>query len=111
MMQKHTPISFRQVRISDGFWKERQRLNANVTIHAVRERFEETGRFSAYEGHWREGKGEKPRLYLTGDIENGSNPLPIWCRQETVKNCSPSVTMSFPALNKTNTPMVTIICG
>ena len=69
MMQKHTPISFRQVRISDGFWKDRQSLNANVTIHAVRERFEETGRFSAYEGHWREGKGEKPRLYLTGDIE------------------------------------------
>ncbi|MBE5786854.1 MAG: glycoside hydrolase family 127 protein [Clostridiales bacterium] len=68
-MEKHTFIPFSQVKITDGFWKMRQELNADTTIYAVKKRFEETGRFSAYQGHWREGMPHKPYFLLTGDIE------------------------------------------
>lgn len=68
-MAKQQPVKFTQVHVTDGFWKQRQKLNANITIRAVQKRFEDTGRFSAYYGHWREGTEHKPQLYWTGDIE------------------------------------------
>lgn len=68
-MQKQKAVSFRQVKLTGGFWKKRQKLNADVTVYAVKKRFEDTGRFSMFEGHWREGMKYKPRLYLSGDIE------------------------------------------
>ena len=69
MMNKHNAVPFTQVKITDGFWKMRQDLNADTTIYAVKKRFEETGRFAAYQGHWREGMPHKPYFLLTGDIE------------------------------------------
>lgn len=68
-MEKQNSINFKQVKLTGGFWKKRQELNADVTIYAVQKRFEDTGRFSAYEGHWRDGMGNEPRLMMTGDIE------------------------------------------
>ena len=34
-------------KIAGGFWAERQKINAEVTLHSVYERFLETGRFEA----------------------------------------------------------------
>ena len=36
-------VSFKDVDITGGFWKEKQDLNKNVTIHAVRDRFKDSG--------------------------------------------------------------------
>lgn len=68
-MKKMQAVTFHEVEITDGFWKKRQDLNANTTIYAVKKRFEETGRFAVYQGHWREGMPFRPYLFLTGDIE------------------------------------------
>jgi len=68
-MKKMHPVRFQEVEITNGFWKSRQDLNANTTIYAVKNRFEETGRFAVYQGHWREGMPHRPYLFLTGDIE------------------------------------------
>ena len=40
-------VSYREVSITGGFWKEKQDLNANVTAPQVYDRFAETYRFDA----------------------------------------------------------------
>ena len=41
------PVSFADSTITGGFWKTEQDLCRKVTVNAVYDRFEETGRFEA----------------------------------------------------------------
>lgn len=61
-------VSFRNIQLTDGFWKDRQRLNHDVTIHAVRDRFTDTGRFEAFRFNWEEGKPNKPHFFWDSDV-------------------------------------------
>lgn len=61
-------ISFRDVNINDGFWKDRQKLNHDVTIHSVRDRFKDTGRFEAFKFNWKEGMPNKPHFFWDSDV-------------------------------------------
>ncbi len=40
-------VDFKNVKITGGFWKEKQELVKNTSVYAVYDRFEETGRFEA----------------------------------------------------------------
>lgn len=40
-------VDFKNVKITGGFWKEKQDLIRNTTVYAVYDRFNETGRFEA----------------------------------------------------------------
>lgn len=62
------PVSFRDVNITDGFWKDRQKLNHGVTIHSVRDRFSDTGRFEAFKFNWKEGMPNKPHYFWDSDV-------------------------------------------
>jgi DUF1680 family protein len=62
------PIAFDQIEVSDGFWKEKQELFRKVTINAVYDRFEETGRFEALKFNWKEGMPNKPHIFWESDI-------------------------------------------
>lgn len=59
-----------QTEIRDGFWKFYADLDRNVTVHAVRDRFEETHRFGAFACEWKEGDPEekKPHVFWDSDI-------------------------------------------
>lgn len=46
-MENNKIVSFRDVTLTDGFWKKRYELNKNVSIAAVRNKFEESARFDA----------------------------------------------------------------
>ena len=46
-MENNKIVSFRDVKLADGFWKNRYELNKNVSIGAVRNKFEESARFDA----------------------------------------------------------------
>ena len=48
-------ISFRDVTIGDGFWKDRQKINSEKTIYNERDRFAETGRFDAFRFELKDG--------------------------------------------------------
>ena len=61
-------ISFRDVTIKDGFWKDRQKTNAEKTIYNVRDRFAETGRFDAFRFEWKDGMEKKPHIFWDSDI-------------------------------------------
>ncbi len=62
-------VPFSNVDITGGFWHEKQTLNRSVTIFAVRDRFEETGRFRAFNFDWKEGSdAPKPHFFWDSDI-------------------------------------------
>ena len=61
-------IPFTDVAITGGFWQTRQRLNRDVTVKAVMDRFMETGRFGAFRCDWREGMPGKPHIFWDSDI-------------------------------------------
>ena len=60
-------ISFKNIRLNNGFWQERFKLNRDVSIQSVYERFEETGRFDALRFQSKE-KGSEPHVYYDSDV-------------------------------------------
>lgn len=61
-------ISFRSIDITGGFWKQKQDMAKNVTVHAVYDRFKETHRFDALKCDWREGMPDMPHIYWDSDV-------------------------------------------
>lgn len=61
-------VSYKNIDITGGFWKDRQDLNKIVTIYAVRDRFKDTGRFDAFKCDWTEGKPKKPHFFWDSDV-------------------------------------------
>ena len=53
-------VSFRDVKLEDGFWQKKYDLNKNVSIFSVRDRFEETARFDAMRFNYLK-TGKKPQ--------------------------------------------------
>ncbi len=56
------------VRVTGGFWKEKQDLNRKVTIGAVYDRFYDTGRVTAFSFNWKAGEPNKPHIFWDSDI-------------------------------------------
>ena len=68
-MEHLQPVSFQNVEITGGFWADKQKLNREVTIWSVRDRFADTGRFKAFEFTWKEGSDEpRPHFFWDSDI-------------------------------------------
>lgn len=61
-------IPFSQVKITGGFWKEKQELIRNTTARAVYERFRETHRFDALKCTWKEGEPDMPHIFWDSDV-------------------------------------------
>lgn len=76
-------MDFRNVELKSGFWKHMEKLNSQVTINAVWDRFKESGRIEAFKCEWKEGMDNKPHVYWDSDvvkwIEGACN---IMCREE-----------------------------
>ena len=68
-MDGNKRVSFRDIKITDGFWADKQKLNAKKTIYAVEDRFEDTGRFEAFRFNWTEGCDKpEPHYYWDSDV-------------------------------------------
>ena len=63
-----TNISFENVSINGGFWKEKQDMVRTHTIHSVYSRFLETGRIDAFRCDWKRGDDKKPHFYWDSDV-------------------------------------------
>ncbi len=63
-------LYFANTTVKDGFWKYYTDLVRRVTVHAVYERFKETGRFDAFSCNWRDGDDpeKKPHIYWDSDV-------------------------------------------
>lgn len=63
---KNLPLN--DTNITNGFWADRQKLNREVTIHSVYDRFKETGRFDAFKLDWKKGEPNRPHIFWDSDI-------------------------------------------
>ncbi len=61
-------ISFTNVNITDGFWKNQQDIGKNSVIYSVYNRFEDTGRFEAIKKNWKEGMPNHPHFFWDSDV-------------------------------------------
>lgn len=59
---------YRAVTIEGGFWKQKQDLNAKVTMQAVYDRFFDTGRIDAFRCDWKPGMDKQPHYYWDSDV-------------------------------------------
>ena len=61
-------IPFSQVELTGGYLFDKQELNRKTTIHAVYDRFLETGRFAAFEFAWEAGAPLRPHWFWDSDV-------------------------------------------
>ena len=59
-------MNLMEVKINNGFWKERKELNKNTSLYAVLKTFEESGRVRALTGE--NTKKEKPHIFWESDL-------------------------------------------
>ena len=67
-MKKCSHVPYYNSRITGGFWKQKQDLVRSTTIHAVYDRFKETGRFDAFKCDWKEGQPNRPHHFWDSDV-------------------------------------------
>lgn len=67
-MKRFERIPFHQVQITGGFWHERQKINREVTVQAVYNRFSDTHRFEALACKWHEGMPNRPHFFWDSDV-------------------------------------------
>ena len=58
-------VDFSNVKITGGFWKKKQDMVRNTTVHAVYNRFKETGRFDAFKG---KDSTFEPHIFWDSDV-------------------------------------------
>lgn len=75
-------VSFGQVALKSGFWHAQQELVKKVTIDAVYDRFEETGRFEALKGEWKEGMPFKPHIFWDSDVTKWMEGAAYYLKKE-----------------------------
>ena len=61
-------ISYRDVEINGGFWKNKQDINRNISVNAVYDRFCDTGRIAAFNVNWKDGEPNPPHIYWDSDV-------------------------------------------
>ena len=61
-------IEFSDVKITGGYWKARQDINRSVTLKAVYDRFNETGRFEALKCDLKDGDTNIPHIFWDSDV-------------------------------------------
>jgi len=67
-MQSSKPIGMKNVKLASGFWHGRQKINEDMTVYSVYNRFAETGRFNALKCSWTEGAPNKPHIFWDSDV-------------------------------------------
>ncbi|HBE14606.1 MAG TPA: hypothetical protein DCY74_10590 [Clostridiales bacterium] len=61
-------VTYASCHITGGFWANMQKLIRETSMHAVYNRFDETGRIGAFRCDWKEGMDNKPHYYWDSDV-------------------------------------------
>lgn len=61
-------IPFEHVELTGGYLYGKQELNRKTTIHAVYDRFLETGRFAAFDFNYKKGDAQPPHWFWDSDV-------------------------------------------
>ena len=61
-------VSYANVTITGGIWKQKQTLLRKTTAMAIYHRFKETGRIDAFRCDWKEGMPRRPHVFWDSDV-------------------------------------------
>ena len=61
-------VPFQNVTLTNGYLFDKQELNRKTTIHAVYDRFVETGRFAAFDFNYKKGDEIVPHIFWDSDV-------------------------------------------
>lgn len=75
-------ISFDKIKITNGFWAEKQSVVRNSAIMTVYDRFKETGRIGAFACDWKEGMPNKPHYFWDSDVAKWIESVAYLTRSE-----------------------------
>lgn len=67
-MMKSQPLPLRSVRITGGFWAERQKVNRETTLRIEYQQCKDTGRIDAWKLNWKPGDPNPPHIYWDSDV-------------------------------------------
>ncbi|MBQ7921177.1 MAG: glycoside hydrolase family 127 protein [Clostridia bacterium] len=59
---------YRNTVLTGGFWKHKEDLNRDITLNAVYEQFDKTGRVAAFRCDWKEGMPNQPHVFWDSDV-------------------------------------------
>ena len=63
-----TFVPWNQVRLEEGFWKQRQEINRKVTLPAEYRQCRDTGRLEAIRLAWKSGQPNQPHNFWDSDV-------------------------------------------
>ena len=58
----------KKIRLRDGVFAPRQKINREVTIPTCIQRCEETGRLKAFKLEWKPGDPDEPHIFWDSDV-------------------------------------------
>lgn len=61
-------IDFTSVELQSGYWFSKEELNRKITINAVYEQFDASGRIGAFDCNWRDGQEKRPHIFWDSDV-------------------------------------------
>ena len=61
-------ISFDKIKLTGGFWAQKQELIRNTAMMTVYNRFDDTGRIGAFACDWKEDMPKKPHFFWDSDV-------------------------------------------
>ena len=64
---KRNFVNFKNVDITDGFWKKRYELNKSVSVENVKKQFENSGRFDAMRFNYHK-TAKRPHIFFDSDV-------------------------------------------
>ncbi|HEY9076669.1 MAG TPA: beta-L-arabinofuranosidase domain-containing protein [Anaerolineaceae bacterium] len=62
-----SPLSYQQVRLTGGFWAQRQKINTTVTIPAIYQQFIENEYFKCIHPDWKPGVSRPAHIFYDSD--------------------------------------------
>ncbi|MCL2096712.1 MAG: glycoside hydrolase family 127 protein, partial [Oscillospiraceae bacterium] len=89
-----TQIELEDVKITGGYFYEKQQMNEKVTIPAVYKQFDKTGRVEAFKLNWRAGQPNQPHIFWDSDIAKwieGAAYTLVRKRDENLENLIDSI--------------------
>jgi len=93
-------IELKDVKITGGYFFEKQQMNEKVTIPATYKQFYNTGRIDAFKLQWRNGQPNQPHIFWDSDVAKwieGAAYTLVHKRDENLENLIDSVVADLVA--------------
>ncbi len=91
---------YRNVTLRGGFWKSKEDLNRDVTINAVYDRFNDSGRIDAFKCEWKAGDPKQPHIFWDSDVAKWMEGAAYILKRERIEDLENKVEALIDEIEK-----------